>query len=41
MYTIIRYGKGIDEQTIVLDLGKKIDQVQSLIDNKTLYAGQY
>jgi hypothetical protein len=41
MYTIIRYGKEIDAQTIVLDLGKKIDQIQSLINNKVLYAGQY
>jgi hypothetical protein len=38
MYTLIQYGDGIDEQTIVLDLGKKIDQVQPLIYQKMLYA---
>ena len=40
LYTIIRYGDGIDEQTIVLDVGKKIDQVQSLINRKMLYGRQ-
>jgi hypothetical protein len=38
LYTVIQYGEGIDEQTIVLDFGGKIDQVQPLIYQKMLYA---
>lgn len=38
LYTVVQYGDGIDSQTIVLDFGGKIDQVQPLIYQKMLYA---
>jgi hypothetical protein len=40
LYTVIQYNDGIDGQTVVLDFGKKIDQVQPLIYQKMLYTRQ-
>ncbi|HEX6294621.1 MAG TPA: hypothetical protein VFZ46_05650 [Nitrososphaeraceae archaeon] len=38
LYTVITYNDGIDEQTIVLDLGKGVDSIQPLIYQKMLLA---
>jgi hypothetical protein len=38
LYTVIQYGDGIDEQTIVLDFARNIDQIQPLIYQKMLDA---
>jgi|SRR5215208_5658121 len=38
LYTVITCNDGIDEQTIVLDLGKGVDSIQPLIYQKMLLA---
>jgi hypothetical protein len=36
LYTVIQYSDGTDDQTIVLDFGKKLDELQPLIYQKML-----
>lgn len=36
LYTVVQYNDGIAEQTIILDFGKQIDQIQPLIYQKML-----
>jgi len=31
LYTVIEYNDGTDEQTIILDFGKKIEEIQPCI----------
>jgi hypothetical protein len=38
LYTVIEYNDGTDEQTIILDLGKKIEEIQPLVYQKMLSA---
>jgi hypothetical protein len=38
LYTVIQYNDGVDEQTIILDLGKGVESIQPLIYQKMLLA---
>jgi hypothetical protein len=38
MYTVVQYNDGIDDQTVVLDFGKKIEEIQPLIYQKVIEA---
>ena len=38
LYTVVQYNDGLDEQTIVIDFGKQIDEIQPLIYQKMLEA---
>jgi hypothetical protein len=40
IYTVIEYNDGIDEQTIILDFGRKLDKIQPLVYQKMLSAGR-
>jgi hypothetical protein len=38
IYTVIEYNDGMDEQTIILDFGKKLEEIQPLVYQKVLNA---
>jgi len=38
LYTVIEYNDGKDEQTIILDFDKKIEEIQPLVYQKMLNA---
>ena len=38
IYSVIEYNDGMDEQTIILDFGKKLEEIQPLVYQKVLNA---